>query len=206
MNKNSLILLSLVLNAILVLAVIILFARVYGNSGGAKQVNNNFQQSDSVCYMKLPIAYINIDSLLLNYEFAKESNEALTKKMEDARYNINSKAQTLQRDMQEFQRKLETNSFLSRERAEQAQQALIKRQQDLQELDNSLQQQLMKQQADISEQLRDTINTFLKNYNAAKKYDIILSNTSSDNILQAADGYDITAEVIQILNSRYKKK
>jgi outer membrane protein len=63
----------------------------------------------------------------------------------------------------------------------------------------------MKQQAELSEQLRDTISSFLKIYNINKKYDIILSNTSSDNVLLSADGYDITAEVIQILNSRFKK-
>ena len=207
MKKNSLVMLSLAINAILVVAVIILFVRVCGgnNAKPAQQQNVTFN-SDSTGFYKMPIAYVNIDSLLINYDLAKESNETLTKQMEDARYRINTQAQKLQIDMQEFQRKLEANAFLSRERAEQAQQDLIKRQQDLQELDNNLQQQLMRKQQEVSEQLRDTITNFLKNYNVDKKYELILSNTSGDNVLHAKDGYDITPEVIQVLNNRYKKK
>jgi len=206
MKKNSLVMLSLVINAILVVAVIILFVRVCGGNNAKPAQQNVTFNSDSTGFYKMPIAYVNIDSLLINYEFAKESNEILTKQMEDARYKINTQAQKLQIDMREFERKLEANAFLSRERAEQAQQDLIKRQQDLQELDNSLQQQLMRKQQEVSEQLRDTITNFLKDYNVDKKYELILSNTSGDNVLHATDGYDITPEVIQILNSRYKKK
>jgi len=74
--------------------------------------------------------------------------------------NINTKARQLQTEMSEFQRKLEANAFLSRERAEQEQTRLLKRQQDLQDLDKELSQQLMQVQQKMSEQLRDTINSF----------------------------------------------
>ena len=108
--------------------------------------------------------------------------------------------------MGEFQRKLEANAFLSRERAEQEQSRLLKRQQELQELDGKLSQQLMQVQQKMSEQLRDTINAFLKEYNKDNKYEIIISNTSSDNILFAAEGYDITSEITKLLNERYAAK
>ena len=37
----------------------------------------------------LAIAYVNVDSLLTNYDFAKDLNEALIKKTEDARASFN---------------------------------------------------------------------------------------------------------------------
>lgn len=198
--------LSLILNAVLIVAVIFLFVKIYsGNSKNpiAKAVSNS---KDGSVQGKLPIAYINVDSLLLNYQFAKEANESLIKKQEDSRLNVNTRARQLQSEMGEFQRKLEANAFLSRERAEQEQARLLKRQQELQELDGKLSQQLMQVQQKMSEQLRDTINKFLKEYNKDHKYELIISNTASDNVLFANEGYDITAEVTKLLNERYAAK
>ncbi|MBP1637709.1 MAG: outer rane chaperone Skp (OmpH), partial [Bacteroidetes bacterium] len=154
----------------------------------------------------LPIAYVNIDSLLLNYTFAKNANEALTRKQEDSRLTISSRARQLQTEMDEFQRKLENNAFLSRERAEAAQSELLKKQKDLQAMDAKLSQQLMEQQQKMSEQLRDTINAFMKDFNKDGKYQLIISNTANDNILYAGKTYDITSEVVKQLNTRNKTK
>lgn len=197
--------LSLIFNAILAIAVVVLFVLVLGNKTtvATKQVTVG---KEVITKGKLPIAYINIDSLLLHYQFAKEANESLIKKQEDSRLTINTKARQLQTEMSEFQRKLENNAFLSRERAEQEQARLQKKQQDLQVLDGDLSKQLVQIQQKMSEQLRDTINSFMKQYNKDQKYQLIISNTSSDNILYADKSYDITAEVTQLLNERYAAK
>ena len=197
--------LSLIFNAILAVAVVVLFVLVLGNKStiASKQ---NVQGKDIITKGKLPIAYINIDSLLLHYQFAKEANESLIKKQEDSRLTINAKARQLQVEMGEFQHKLENNAFLSRERAEQEQARLTKKQQDLQILDSDLSKQLVLVQQKMSEQLRDTINSFMKDFNKDHKYQMIISNTSSDNILYADKSYDITAEVTKLLNERYEAK
>ena len=105
--------------------------------------------------------------------------------------------------MQEFQRKIENNAFLTRERAEQEQQRLLQKQQELQELDARLSQELMNEQQKLNEQLRDTVVAQLKVFNKDKGYQIIYSNTLGDNILLANDIYDITAEVLDYLNKNY---
>jgi len=197
--------LSLIINAILAVAVIVLFVLVLNikSTSSNKQV---ITKEGVVTTGKLPIAYINIDSLLLNYQFAKDANELLIKKQEDSRLTVNTKARELQTEMGEFQRKLDNNAFLSRERAEQEQGRLQKKQQDLQALDAKLSQQLGQIQQKMSEQLRDTITKFIKEYNKDNRYQMIISNTSSDNILYAAKEYNITAEVTKILNERCAKK
>jgi len=197
--------LSLIFNGVLALAVIALFIIVFTKGSSNSEGATPFTKEE-IKAGKLPVAYVNVDSLLSNYQFAKEANESLIRKQEDSRLNINTKARQLQAEMGEFQKKLEANAFLSRERAEQEQARLVKRQQELQELDGKLSQQIMQVQQKMSEQLRDTINAFLKEYNKNKKYEMIFSNTSSDNILYADKGYDITAEVTKILNARYKSK
>lgn len=197
--------LSLIINVVLAVAVIVLFVLVLGNKSNSV-ANQTVTGKNQVTSSKLPIAYVNVDSLLLHYEFAKESNESLIKKQEDSRLKINTLARQLQNEMGDFQRKLENNAFLSRDRAQQEQTRLQKKQQDLQELDGSLSKQLVQVQQKMSEQLRDTINNFMKEYNKDHKYQLIISNTSSDNILYAEKTYDITAEVTKLLNERYTAK
>jgi outer membrane protein len=51
--------------------------------------------------------------------------------------------------------------------------------------------------------LRDSLNNFLTSYNKDKKFDMILSK-SGDNILFANKKFDITQDVINGLNKRYK--
>lgn len=83
--------LSLILNAVLAIAVIVLFVKVFSNNPKSPS-EKSFFKNDSLNAGLLPIAYINVDSLLLNYQFAKEANESLIKKQEDSRLSINTKA------------------------------------------------------------------------------------------------------------------
>ena len=154
----------------------------------------------------MPIAVVNVDSILSQYTFAKESNEKLIKKQEDSRVNINTKARQLQNEMVDFQRKLENNAFLSRERAEQESRRLQQKEADLQQLDRQLSQELVTEQQKLSTQLRDSINAAIKALNKDNKYHLVLStNSLNDNILYSAPEYDITADVIKYLNTNYSK-
>ena len=154
----------------------------------------------------LPVAYINLDSILQGYTFALEAQDKLMTRQENARLELNQKARTLQNEMADFQRKLENNAFLSRERAESEQQRLIKKQQDLENREAQLTQEIMLENQQLQAQLADTILSFLKELNAEGRYQMIFSNNAKDNILLSAEGYDITAEVVSALNARYTAK
>jgi len=195
--------LSLIINVVLAIAVIILFVLVFGiksNISGNQTVSNKSTYTGG----KLSIAYVNVDSLLIHYQFAKEANESLIRKQEDSRLKVNSMKQQLQNEVEDFQRKRDNNAFLSIDRAKQEANRLEKKNQELQELDGNLSRQLMQVQQKMSEQLRDTINKFMKEYNKDRKYQVIFSNTSADNVLYAEKGYDITTEVTKLLNDRFE--
>ena len=153
----------------------------------------------------MPVAYLNVDSLLTNYVFAQEASEKLMKKQEDARLKMNTKLRTFQNEVADFQRKLENNAFLSRERAEKEQQRLAKKEQELQELEAKLTQDIMLENQKLNMQLADSLNTFLGIFNSDGRYHIILSNNAKDNVLMASEQYDITSEVIEGMNARYSK-
>ncbi len=190
-----------VINGVLAVAVVILFVMQFSGKEETKEVRS-VSSGDGISGV-LPVAYINVDSLLENYNYAKDLNEIILKKSENSRASVNQKATSLRLEMQDFQRKIENNAFLTRERAEQEQQRLLQKQQELQDLDARLSKELMDEQQKLNEQLRDTVVSLLKVYNKDKGFQIIYSNTLGDNILLADDIYDITAEVLDYLNKNY---
>ncbi len=197
MNK-----IQIVVDVVLVAAVVALFAIFFSN----KPAKGTAEPAAVIASGEaLPVAYLNVDSLLTNYTFAQDASERLMQKQEDARLKLNTKARSLQNEMADFQRKLDNNAFLSRERAEKEQQRLIKKQQDLQDLEAKLTEDIMLENQMLNKQLADTLTQFLQTFNADGRYQIILSNTAKDNVLMAADQYDITDEVVAGLNKRYKK-
>ena len=88
------------------------------------------------------IAYVEVDSLMTQYEFCKEFTLILEKKSTNARNTLNSKGQALQSAMANFQQKLQNNGFTSREQAEGQQAAIQRQQQSLQELQARLENEL----------------------------------------------------------------
>lgn len=195
MNK-----IQLVINVLVVAAVAALYVLFFTSKRPAAvetPVANNVTQ--------LPIAYVNLDSVLMNYTFAIEASDKLMSKQEDARVKLNTKMRTFQNEVAEFQRKIENNAFLSRQRMESEQQKLAKKEQEIQELDAKLTQDIMLETQKMNMQLNDSLATFLQVYNADKRYHIIIGNTANDNVLMADPAYNITADVINGLNARCKK-
>lgn len=202
MNKNqNLINLTLIAsNAILLVAIVILSILFFTNKK-TEVPSVETQKTEN-----MPIAYLNTDSLLVNYLFAQEASEKLMKKQEDARLKMNTKLRTFQNEVADFQRKLQNNAFLNRERAEKEQQRLAQKEQELQELEAKLTEDILLENQKLNMQLADTLNNFLNEFNADHRYHLILSNNAKDNVLHANTSYDITEEVIKALNARYQKK
>ena len=149
------------------------------------------------------IAYVEVDSLMTQYEFCKEFTLILQKKSTNARNTLNTKGQQLQNAMANFQQKLQNNGFTSREQAEGQQAAIQRQQQSLQELQARLENELAQETQKYNDGLRDSLQHFLNAYNKDKQYDLILTK-QGDNILYAAKRFDITNDVINGLNKRYK--
>ena len=150
------------MNGLAALAFIVLFSQCAGKTDN-QTTNAPAQANAELSGMK--IAYVEIDTLLAKYNFCIDLNEAMVKKSENVRMTLNQKATSLNKEKQDFQKKVENNAFLSQDRAQQEYNRLVKLEQDLQELSNKLQNGLMEENNKNSLQFRDSINAFLKEYN-----------------------------------------
>ena len=150
----------------------------------------------------LRIAYVEIDTLTAQYEFAKQKSLELEKKGTNARNTIQSKTQQLERNAQAFQQKLQSNGFTSREQAENAQAALQREQNNIMALQQRLEAELANEQQKFLQAFQDSLDNFLADYNKDKKYDMIVNKAA---VLFADKRFDITADVVNGMNKRYKK-
>ena len=191
-----------VMSGLAVLAIAVLFSQCAGHAD--KQAVNASTQAENLQGMK--IAYVEIDTLLAKYNFCIDLNKEMVKKGENVRLQISEKANALAKEKQEWQKKYEANAFLSQKSAEDQYNTILKHEQDLQELSTKLQNGLLEESNKNNLLFRDSINAFLKEYNKTHQYDLIFSNTGLDNLLYADEAYNITDEIVEGLNARYKSK
>lgn len=148
------------------------------------------------------LAYVNMDSVQNNYDLYTVISDSL-QTMDQRRQNILSdKAKQLERSANSIQTRLQNNGFTSEQQYKSAVAALQQEQNNLAALEARLNKELEEKAIVLNKVLRDSLDAFLADYNKDKKFDFILRN---EVVLKADDKYDITQDVINGLNARYKK-
>jgi outer membrane protein len=196
---------SYIINGVFAVAIIILFI-LFFTSNKKSEVEETasplkFTEGDSVL---LPLAYINVDSIYLNYNLAKDASEALMKKYNSSNAEITRRQRQLEAEIADFQKKAQNNAFLSPERGQQEQLRIQQLEADLHALAQRYQEEYAREQQKMNGQIADSVRLCLKEYNKTANYQIIFSNAGLDNVLLAKDNYDITTKIISLLNARYK--
>jgi len=189
---------STIVNIVLALAVAGLYIIYFTGNKKDKSTQADTGKGNN---KPLTIAYVKMDSMLFTYELAKKLNTEFASKREDYKKEYTEKRIKFERDAASFQEKVQRGGFLTEDRARQEQERLGAVQQEIQKLDYDLTQKLSEMQEQIKQQIVDSISSFLKNYNETKRYDVILNSAS---MLEGSPQYNITKEVTQGLNDRYK--
>lgn len=154
----------------------------------------------------LRIAYVQVDSLVANYEYAKVMNDSLEKMSANATTVLSNKDKELERSYNSIQTKLQNNGFTSEQQYKTAVAAFEQERNNRVALEARLSNELMQKQNDFTKTLHDSVDNFLADYNVDKKYDIILrTGVANEVILYADKKFDITQDVVNGLNNRYKK-
>ena len=151
------------------------------------------------------IAFVEVDSLATAYQFCIDGQKELEAKHNDFRQQLAAKERALQTAAEQFQKKYQSGGFTNEADFNKAQGALQNQQLQLQKFQEQLETQMAEATNAYQQTLRDSLNNFLKEYNKDRCYKMILSK-SGDNMLYADKSLDITKEVINGLNKRYKKK
>ena len=150
----------------------------------------------------LRLAFVELDSLTEHYEYAKVMKDSLEKLSANANTVLSNKEKELQRSENSIRTKLQNNGFTSEQQYNTAVAALEQERNNAVALASRLNNELAQKQADFLTALQDSLDNFLELYNQDKKYDLILSRAA---VLYGNKAFDITQDVVNGLNNRYKK-
>ncbi len=197
--KNTSVILNVVLFIGLGLLYFFHFSSTCNTSTASFDTNNTTKSVN-----ELHVAYVNVDSILINYGFAQELNNSLTTKQTNMKSRLEKEMREFEKEAQVFQDKVQKGIYLTQQRAEEAQQKLVMRQQELQQLEMEYSNQLGYEQQAMNAQLFDTISTYISTYNTPEKYHVILAQSVASNILYGSVKLDITNEILEGLNEKYE--
>jgi outer membrane protein len=151
----------------------------------------------------LKIAYINTDSIMFYYNYAKDLEAGLKTFQTSLESNYQAQGNKLQSDIENY---MKNGDKLTLTQQKQKEEELSRRQQEFPLLQQKMMAQLQERQLEDNKKLLNAVYAFINDYNSKnQKFNIILSRSYvSSTVLYADEGFDITQEIIDGLNKEYK--
>lgn len=151
---------------------------------------------------QMVIRYIDEDSLLAQYNLAKDINEAMLRRSNQFDSEQQRRARDIQKLASDIENKYKNNGYLTQESFNADQNKLAKMQSDAESYMARLQRDIQSEMQQNSIQLNDSINNYLKAYCKEKGFDAVLRKTAA---FYMDSKYEVTQEVVEGLNKRYNK-
>lgn len=197
-NLNS------ILTGVLFLAVIALFVLQFSSPKAAK-VEANEVTAIATDSGNFAVAYVDFDSILLNYDMFINLQDDLMKKQGSKEAELNSKAASLEKRAADYQGKMQ-KGLITRANAAQIEQQLYADQQNLLMLREQMAAELAEEAQVMERQVRYAIVEYMKVYNEDKGYQFILGRSYGSNVMYADERFDITTEIVTGLNEKYNSE
>jgi len=195
---------SLLLNAILILAVGFLYYKVFNDkktTPAPAHTAKNVSPSENTS--RPPIAYVELDSLNENITYIKSK-----------RKELEAEQKAIENDWENGYRGLEAkkNNFIkakgnniTQEEAEKFQNELLQQQQQIDMKKQNATQRLSQKSLSFMEDIQKHLKDYLNDYNKDKNYMYILTTgTGLDYMVYKDSSLNITKEVVEGLNEKLK--
>ncbi len=151
------------------------------------------------------IVYIQLDSLINQYDMFNDLKSELESKAQAIQDDLTKKGRSFESAVKDFETKI-NKGLLTRSQAEEQQQKLSERQQNLQNLSQQKQYEMAEEEAVMSRKVMDAVNTYLQKYNQEKGYAMIITTSAATNtVIVGNPALDITQDVLAGLNDEYIK-
>lgn len=146
--------------------------------------------------------YVDIDTVLAKYNLAKDYNEEMLRMQTNMESEVKRHESSIQSFVSKMQNKMQNNGYLSQESYKADEQTVANMQQNAQRSVASLQSNFESAAMKAQKAVNDSIEAFIKSYNAKRGYDAIFLKAAT---LYINPALDITDEVVEGLNASYNK-
>ena len=142
---------------------------------------------------------------MYRYKFALDINKEMIKKEAKISATLNSRRKRIEEEVAQFEYRCNTRTFIDEESFIRERDEIMRKEQDFIKLRDELYSELERENQARGKELRDSISNFVLEHNKEKEYDFILTKIG-DNIFYANQALDITQDIVDGLNRRYKAK
>ncbi|MCD8185416.1 MAG: OmpH family outer membrane protein [Rikenellaceae bacterium] len=149
------------------------------------------------------IVYVRMDSLMSNFTMYNELSAIFEEKSGKAETDLTNRGRSLERDMMNAQEKVQ-KGLVTRLQAQELEEELGRKQQNFMSHHEKLLGELAEEEAVMLNRISNSIELFMKEFNAGNRYKMVISTTAAGPILIADPALDVTAEAIAGLNAFYE--
>jgi outer membrane protein len=146
-------------------------------------------------------AYVDTSKLMMESTEAKDIEAKYKAKSEEMGKELELEIAKFKAEAGSFQKNAQMNGQAW---AQQKGAELQKREQQLQYAQQSIAQQLQQESGVEIDSVVSSVKKFIKSYGKEKGYAYIYGTGDAASVLYAEDKYDITNEIIKLLNDKYK--
>jgi outer membrane protein len=146
-------------------------------------------------------AYVDTSKLMMESTEAKDIEAKYKAKSQEMGKELEIEIAKFKAEAGSFQKNAQMNGQAW---AQQKGAELQKREQQLQYAEQSIAQQLQQESGVEIDSVVSTVKKFIKSYGKEKGYAYIYGTGDAASVLYAEEKYDITKEIIKLLNDKYK--
>ncbi|HIQ85566.1 MAG TPA: OmpH family outer membrane protein [Candidatus Cryptobacteroides excrementigallinarum] len=201
MKKLPIILSVISLLGVIALAVVVLTGKTAATTGTANAETAEAGAANGT------IVYFNLDKVLNEYDMANDLRSVVETKVNSINQEVNRRGTKLDQDIRSFQEKI-NKGLMTQSVAETQSQKLSQQQNEFQTYAAQKQQEVVEEQTVMMNQIADAINSYMIEYNAEKKYSLIIATQGDILPLPLVTGdstLDITDDFLEGLNAAYVK-
>jgi len=202
---------SLSLNVILIIAVAILYYFHFSSNTATANIDEVVQEEKKDTVIPLPteeldlvksnIAYIELDSLQLNYKLYKELERKSKAKEKQYTKEFGTKRSAFEEKVQKFQ---QGAASMAQFEIQVKEKELAKERDELLVLEQRLSNKLQNELIEMNNQIAVEIKNYVAEYNKDFDYDLVIGATQAGNIiLYKKEGINLTTPVTEGLNQQY---
>jgi len=197
MKKNT-----LVASLIMAVAVVGLLSNCKSKTSSSSAKDASENTSNVQLSSNFSAAWVNIDTLINNYDMYFDMQKELEVSGRKLEAELNTKSRDFEKQAADYQEKVQ-KGLVTRSQAQQMEQELGGKEQELYRLRDELRAQLADEQQVKLRQIHQSITVYLADYNQTKGFHLILSSTFGGPLLYGHPKLDITQEILTGINKKY---
>lgn len=149
------------------------------------------------------LAYVNTAKLVNEFKGMQDARVAYQQKASIWKSNIDTLSNEVRSQILSFDK---DSQGLTQKEKELSQELIRAKQRQLAEYQQAMNSQAQQEDGKMTEQVLSEINAYLKRYGESHNLKIVIAATEYGNIAYADEGLDITDDILEGLNSEYKKR